>query len=100
VMGDGQTQVNVFWALSSLLGLNLILLISWALGLVFAGRNNSGLGRLWLWLSEKLARDAQAAQLAPALILLLQRKRLNRWVLGLVVNSLWLIALLSALVVL
>ncbi|WP_162874416.1 DUF2868 domain-containing protein, partial [Pseudomonas viridiflava] len=53
-----------------------------------------------LWLSEKLARDAQAAQLAPALILLLQRKRLNRWVLGLVVNSLWLIALLSALVVL
>lgn len=99
-MGDGRTPVNVFWALGSLLGLNLILLISWALGLVFAGRNNSGLGRLWLWLSEKLARDAQAAQLAPALILLLQRKRLNRWVLGLMVNSLWLIALLSALVVL
>ncbi|MCF5707004.1 DUF2868 domain-containing protein [Pseudomonas syringae] len=99
-MGDGQTPVNVFWALGSLLGLNLILLVSWGLGLVFAGRNPSGLGRLWLWLSEKLARDAQAAQLAPALVLLLQRKRLNRWALGLVVNSLWLIALISALVVL
>ncbi|MEE4680010.1 DUF2868 domain-containing protein [Pseudomonas alliivorans] len=99
-MGDGRTPVNVFWALGSLLGLNLILLISWGLGLIFAGRNNSGLGRLWLWLSEKLARDAQAAQLAPALILLLQRRRLNRWVLGSVINSLWLIALLSALVVL
>lgn len=51
-------------------------------------------------MSEKLARDAQAAQLAPALVLLLQRKRLNRWVLGLVVHSLWLLALVSALVVL
>ncbi|MCD5992319.1 DUF2868 domain-containing protein [Pseudomonas sp. CDFA 602] len=99
-MGDGQSPVNVFWALGSLLGLNLVLLISWALGFVFAGRSNSGLGRLWLWLSEKLARDAQAAQLAPALILLLQRKRLNRWVLGLLVHGLWLLALLSALVLL
>ncbi len=99
-MGDGQTPVNVFWALGSLLGVNVLLLASWALGLMFAGRSNTGLGRLWLWLSEKLARDAQAAQLAPALVLLLQRKRLNRWVLGLVVHSLWLLALLSALVVL
>jgi hypothetical protein len=53
-----------------------------------------------LWLSEKLARDAQAAQLAPALILLLQRRRLNRWVLGTCVNGLWLLALLSALTLL
>ncbi|KPC35746.1 Uncharacterized protein ABJ99_4158 [Pseudomonas syringae pv. cilantro] len=99
-MGDGQTPVNVFWALGSLLGVNVLLLASWAVGLIFAGRSHTGLGRLWLWLSEKLARDAQAAQLAPALVLLLQRKRLNRWVLGLVVHSLWLLALLSALVVL
>ncbi|MCF5743851.1 DUF2868 domain-containing protein [Pseudomonas tremae] len=99
-MGDGQTPVNVFWALGSLLGLNLVMLVSWALGLAFAGRSNTGLGRLWLWLSEKLARDAQAMQLAPALVLLLQRKRLNRWVLGLVVHSLWLLALLSAMFVL
>ncbi|KEZ74965.1 membrane protein, partial [Pseudomonas syringae pv. syringae FF5] len=70
-MGDGQAPVNVFWALGSLLGLNLVLLLTWALGLIFAGRSNSGLGRVWLWLSEKLARDAQAAQLAPALVLLL-----------------------------
>jgi len=99
-LGDGQTPVNVFWALGSLLGLNLILLISWALGLLFAGESAASLGRLWLWLSEKLARDAQAAQLAPALVLLLQRKRLNRWVLGTCVNGLWLLALLSALTLL
>ncbi|WP_426116724.1 DUF2868 domain-containing protein [Pseudomonas sp. DSP3-2-2] len=99
-MGDGQTPVNVFWALGSLLGLNLILLISWALGLAFAGGSTASLGRLWLWLSEKLARDAQAAQLAPALILLLQRRRLNRWALGALVHGLWLLALISAMVLL
>lgn len=70
----GQTPVNVFWALGSLLGINLILLLSWALGLIFAGEHGATLGCLWLWLSEKFARDAKAAQLAPALLLLLQRK--------------------------
>ena len=99
-LGDGQTPVNVFWALGSLLGLNLILLLSWALGLVFAGEHGATLGRVWLWLSEKLARDAKAAQLAPALLLLLQRQKLNRWALGLLVNGLWLLAMLSALVIL
>jgi hypothetical protein len=99
-LGDGLTPVNVFWALGSLLGLNLLLLIGWVLGLVFAGRGDGALGRLWLWLSAKLARDAQAAQLAPALALLLQRRRLNRWVLGLLVHGLWLVALLSAMTLL
>ena len=99
-LGNGLAPVNVFWALGSLLGLNLILLISWALGLLFAGEHRASLGRLWLWLSEKLARDAKAAQLAPALLLLLQRQKLNRWAVGVLVNSLWLLALLSALVIL
>jgi hypothetical protein len=96
----GQTPVNVFWALGSLLGINLILLLSWALGLVFAGEHGATLGRLWLWLSEKFARDAKAAQLATALLLLLQRKKLNRWALGALVNGLWLLAMLSALILL
>ncbi|MBL0794486.1 DUF2868 domain-containing protein [Pseudomonas sp. B7] len=96
----GQTPVNVFWALGSLLGLNLILLLSWSLGLIFTGEHGATLGRLWLWLSEKLARDAKAAQLAPALLLMLQRKKLNRWALGTLVNGLWLLAMVSALVLL
>ncbi|CAI8859195.1 DUF2868 domain-containing protein [Pseudomonas sp. IT-347P] len=95
-----QTPVNVFWALGSLLGLNLILLLSWLLGLVFAGEHGATLGRLWLWLSEKMARDAKAAQLAPALLLMLQRKKLNRWALGTLVNGLWLLAMSSALILL
>jgi hypothetical protein len=99
-LGDGQVPVNVFWALGSLLGLNLILLFGWALGLLFAGEHGASLGRLWLWLSEKLARDAKAPQLAPALLLLLRRKKLNRWAVGVLVNGLWLLAMLSALAIL
>jgi hypothetical protein len=97
-LGNGPAPVNVFWALGSLLGLNLIMLLSWLLGLLFAGEHSASLGRLWWWLSGKLARDAQAAHLAPALVLLLQRQRLNRWAVGRLVHGLWLLALLAALV--
>jgi hypothetical protein len=96
-LGDGQRPVNVFWALGSLLGLNLLLLLGWVLGLLLTRDNAGALGRLWLWLSEKLARDASAAQLAPALLLLLQRQRLSRWGLGVLVHGLWLLASLAAL---
>ena len=96
-LGDGRNPVNVFWALGSLLGLNLIMLLSWAIGMLFAAEHGASLGQVWLWLSAKLARDAKAAQLAPALVLLLQRRKLNRWALGALVNGLWLLAMLSAL---
>ena len=96
-LGNGLQPVNVFWAVGSLLGVNLILLLGWAFGLVASGGHGASLGRLWLWLSERLARDAKAAHLVPALVLLLQRRGLNRWVLGMLVHGLWLLALLSAL---
>ncbi|MBA1273274.1 DUF2868 domain-containing protein [Stutzerimonas azotifigens] len=98
-LGDGQRPVNVFWALGSLLGLNLLTLIGWVLGLLLAG-DGGALGRLWLWLSEKLARDARAAQLAPALLSVMHQRRLGRWVLGLGVHGLWTLAMSSALVTL
>ena len=98
-LGDGRQPVNVFWALGSLLGLNLLMLVGWLLGLLLTRDHPGALGRLWLWLwlSEKLARDASAAQLAPALLLMLQRQRLTRWGLGLLVNGLWTLAMLAAL---
>lgn len=99
-LGDGQRPVNVFWALGSLLGLNLLTLLGWLLGFFFAGDSGGALGRLWLWLSEKLARDARAAQLAPALLVVLERQRLGRWLLGLGVHGLWALAMGSALLTL
>ena len=99
-LGDGSRPVNVFWALGSLLGLNLLMLLGWLLGFIFAGDSGGTLGRLWLWLSEKLARDARAAQLAPALLVVLQQRRLGRWLLSLGVHGLWALAMLSALLTL
>jgi hypothetical protein len=96
-LGDGQRAVNVFWALGSLLGLNLLLLLGWVLGLLLSRDNAGALGRLWLWLSDKLARDASAVQLAPALLVLLQRQRLSRWGLGVLVHGVWLLASLATL---
>lgn len=98
-LGDGVRPVNVFWALGSLLGVNLLMLAVTGISLLL-GDNNGMLTRLWRWLSDLLARDAQAAQLAPALMLLLQRQRLNRWVFLLLSNGLWLLTLTSALVLL
>lgn len=99
-LGDGVRPVNVFWALGSLLGLNLLTLVGWLLGFVLSGDAGGALGRLWLWLSEKLARDARAAQLAPALLAMLAQRRLGRWVLGLGVHGLWLVTMGSALLTL
>nr|WP_272888874.1 DUF2868 domain-containing protein [Stutzerimonas stutzeri] len=99
-LGDGVRPVNVFWALGSLLGLNLLTLLGWLLGFFFAGDAGGALGRLWLWLSEKLARDARAVQLAPALLAVLEQRRLGRWLLGLGVHGLWLVAMTSAVVTL
>lgn len=99
-LGDSAGPVNVFWALGSLLGLNLLTLLGWLLGFLLAGDSGGALGRLWLWLSEKLARDARAVQLAPALLAVLEQRRLGRWLLGLGVHGLWLLAMSSALLTL
>ena len=98
-LGDGLHPVNVFWALGSLLGINLLLL-GFSLASLGLRDHNGVLARGWGWLSARLARDAQAAQMAPALMLLLQRQRLSRWLFGLLSHSLWLLALSSALVLL
>ena len=95
-LGDGQRPVNLLWALTSLLGLNLLMLAGWLVSCVLPNPSGGALARLWLGLSGKLARDAQAAQLIPALMLLLQRQGLNRWALGLLSHGLWLLTLSSA----
>ncbi|WP_090308972.1 DUF2868 domain-containing protein [Pseudomonas linyingensis] len=99
-LGDGVRPVNLLWALGSLLGLHLLTLLGWALGFAFGGEAGSALGRLWLSLSARLARDSRGAQLGPALVLLLGRHGLNRWALGLLSHGLWLLALLAALALL
>jgi hypothetical protein len=97
-LGDGSRPVNVFWAIGSLLGLNVLTLLGWLVGLLMVGDSGGALGRLWLWMSGKLARDAQAAQMAPALMHVLQRRRLMRWGLGTLVHGFWTLLLLTSLI--
>lgn len=97
-LSGNSEAINIFWALSGLIGLNLLSLLAWCLGMLFAKQTSSPLSHLWLWLSNKLARDAKAAQLAPALLVLLQRHNLLRWGLGRLLHGWWLITLSSALV--
>lgn len=99
-LGDGRQPVNVFWALGSLLGLHLLTLLGWLAAQLLFRDKGAALGRLWLWLSERLARDARAAHLGAALPSLLQRRGLEPWLFGLATHMLWLVALLSALAML
>lgn len=95
-LGDGGRPVNVFWAVASLLGINLLALLAWCASGLLRG-HGAALGRLWLWLSSRLARDSRALPLAPAYWALLQRRRLGRWRLGSAAHGLWLLSALSAL---
>lgn len=99
-LGDGSRPVNVFWALGSLLGLHLLSLLGWLAGLVLLRDSGGALGRLWLWLCARLARDARSLALAPALLQLLQRQRLARWGLGALLHGLWALLLAAALALL
>ena len=92
--------INIFWALAGLIGLNLISLLLWCSGLLLSTSNQPLIGQAWLWLSNRLARDAKAVQLAPALLVLLQRKNLLRWGLGRLLHGCWLLALATAFVTL
>ncbi|WP_198341785.1 DUF2868 domain-containing protein [Oceanisphaera avium] len=89
--------INIFWALSGLIGLNLLSLLAWCGSLLFTKQTSSPLSHAWLWLSNKLARDAKTVQLAPALLVLLQRHKLLRWSLGRILNGWWLLTLTTAL---
>lgn len=93
-------QVNVFWALGCLLSLNFLSLLLWSISFSLSGNANDSLARLWLWLSSKLARDSKSIQIAPALLVLLQRHLTLRWAVGRIIHSWWLITLVSSLITL
>src|SRR5690606_32772141 len=112
-LGDGSRPVNLFWALGSLLGVHFLMLLLWAVGLAWGAKLGSTAGRLVLAGTARLSRIpglAAAGQkairppaeaLVPrALLGLLQRAGMLRWMFGALSHAWWLLALLSALVTL
>lgn len=93
VLGDGGRPVNVIWALGSLLGVNLLLLLFWLAGFL-ARAPAPSLGRLWFWLSQRF-QNQDAVNMTRAFVSLSNQAGLTRWWLGLVSHVIWLAALLG-----
>lgn len=97
-LGDGSRPVNLVLALVAILGLHGLTFLLWLVGLgIKIGGSTSGLGRLWLSLTRKLARGPDAALAPRALLGVLGRSGTLPWSLGVVSHLLWLAALLSML---
>ncbi|MGL4861252.1 MAG: DUF2868 domain-containing protein [Enterobacteriaceae bacterium] len=99
-LGESVRPVNILWAAGALLGLHLLSLLLWLLSLLFPGDPGSIIGRLWLWMSDKLSRTGRSVQLVPALMVLLNRHKATRWGLAALLHGFWSVTLLSALVLL
>lgn len=112
-LGDGSRPVNLFWALGSLLGIHFLTLLLWAAGLAWGSKLGSTAGRLVLGGTARLShiprlaaaghkavRPPAEALVPRALLGLLQRAGMLRWMLGAFSHAWWLLALLSALVTL
>jgi hypothetical protein len=92
VIGNGERRINVVVALASLLGLHLLTLSLWLLGLVVPLRSfNASFGWIWLALTARAAggRRGQAPLLLRAATRLMARARLLPWALGFVSHAIW-----------
>lgn len=99
----GDRRINVMVALTSLLGLHLLTLLFWLIGLALPGATlPASLGGLWLWLTARVAggRRGQAPVLLRASTGLLVRARLLPWALGFVSHAIWVLSFAVVLVAL
>lgn len=92
VLGGGERRINVVVALASLLGLHLLTLLLWLVGLVVPlGAFRASFGWFWLTLTTRVAggQHGQAPVLLRAVTRLLARARLLPWALGFVSHAVW-----------
>jgi hypothetical protein len=83
-----------------LLGLHALTFLLWLGSFLLRASSVTGLGRLWLWATRKLARGPDSALVPQAFLNLLARAGALRWLFGSVSHLLWLTALCAALAVL
>ncbi|MGY6268098.1 DUF2868 domain-containing protein [Achromobacter denitrificans] len=96
-LGDGSRPVNVLWAVGALLGLHALTFLLWLASFLFRASSATGLGRLWLWATRKLARGPDGALVPQAFLNLLARAGALRGLFGGISHLLWLTALCAAL---
>lgn len=100
VLGDSQSPVNVIWALGSLLGINLLLLLIWLLSFSVNAQGGS-LGRLWYVITVAFQKRVQnnngATAITQAFNTLIAQGGLSRWWLSVVSHLSWLCIMLGVL---
>ncbi|WP_188589745.1 DUF2868 domain-containing protein, partial [Achromobacter denitrificans] len=96
-LGDGSRSVNVLWALGALLGLHALTFLLWLGSFLLRAPAATGLGRIWLWATRKLARGPDGALVPQAFLNLLARAGALRGLFGAISHLLWLTALCVAL---
>ncbi len=92
VLGGSERRINVVVALASLLGLHLVTLLLWLLGLMASPRAfNTSFGWIWMALTARVAggRRGQVPVLLRAATRLLGQARLLPWALGFVSHAVW-----------
>lgn len=99
-LGTAGASVNLFTALMALLGLNLVMLILWCLGVWIQPGQSSWLASVWLRLTRYLARSPDAALAPRALLEVLNRQHATRWLSGVLSHGVWLLATVAMVVVL
>ncbi|CAN5831125.1 DUF2868 domain-containing protein [soil metagenome] len=91
----GDRKINVMVALVSLLGLHLLTLLAWLVGLVFPFGSltsfGASFGSIWLALTARVAggKRGQAPVLVRATTGLLARAKLLPWALGFISHTIW-----------
>ncbi|WP_423455872.1 DUF2868 domain-containing protein [Ottowia sp. VDI28] len=94
VVGDARS-INAMAAFITLLGLHLLTLALWLLGLLWPGAAASlSLGRLALWLTARLPleRGPHSFSVLRAVNRLLKRHKLLPWAFGVVSHTIWALA--------
>lgn len=112
-LGDGSHPVNLFWALGTLLALNLATFVVWGISML-VGERSGLVGRVVVWLAGRLTRLPRltgqdsasglvrptAALLPVSLLALLRRARLQRVLFGLLTHAWWTLVLATSVVAL
>lgn len=89
--------INIFWAISGLIGMHFIALIIW-LGSFFLTQQETPhlLLRCWIWLTKRFAPRANELGLLPSLFSLLTKNNAMRWLIGCMTHAFWFVILTSA----
>lgn len=92
-LGASRSSINVLSLFITLLGLHLISFIFWLISLFFGKLNVTLLGRIWIWLSEKVSRSPNYVRSIHSFLTTINKAKATRWLFASVSHGFWLINL-------